>query len=196
MLMKLTQSTPMKLSIVKKVILALSCFCYTYSMELSNQQISHQLVHSIIIRPYTAKDYHSVLLLAQRNYLLLYDSPQAATQAFILDMVAYDPDIHVLVLEADQSLQGFVIYTLHRYAGARINYLVVNAACRNKGYATRLLAQVCNHAYQHDYESIQVTVLQTNSSAINWYIKRGFVSIDNNFSDETELIYLEKNLKA
>ncbi len=163
-------------------------------MELSNHSITHHAPHSVI-RTYQSADYQQVLQLAQHYYIHLYDTPSATTQAFMLDMLHHDPDVHCLVVIDAHNIVGFILYTLHRYAGARINYLVVAAHARNKGYANSLVAAAIQHALLEHYESIVVTVLETNSHAIDWYIKRGFVPIDNYNSYETELIYLEKNIK-
>lgn len=161
----------------------------------SQQQHSLPTAICPIVRLYKPVDYQAILALAGKEHQALYDTPQADMHAFIIDMATYNPEITIKVVEIDHRMCAFIIYTLNRYSGARINYLAVEPRMRNFGCAGALLSAICEHAQQEEYESVIVSVIETNNKAIAWYVKRGFTLIQKQYDAETEIIYLEKVLE-
>ena len=77
-----------------------------------------------------------------------------------------------------------------------IGNLVVTEENRGKGVASALLADVEKRAHEWGYEDIAVTVMATNTNALNLYNKCGYqrvADVDPSFSDETGRFVLIKS---
>ena len=78
-----------------------------------------------------------------------------------------------LVLEENNSLVGFVIYSI-MYERAEIIYIVIDSSFRLKGYAFMLLDKCINNIIENNCCNITLEVNCNNVAAINLYKKLGF----------------------
>lgn len=93
----------------------------------------------------------------------------------------------------NDSIVGFLSFDLI-YDRAEINYIFVEKDYRQQGIATKLLnymLDICNN----ECENITLEVKESNKSAINFYLKNGFIEVarrEKYYQDEDGILMIKE----
>ncbi len=111
---------------------------------------------------------------------------------FTIDKNSFDNEFLRVVLYDDNSIKGILVYNLI-YDRIEIDYIIVHKNYRNKGIATSLLNYI---EKDKGIENITLEVRESNTVAINFYLKNGFkkVSIRKKYYKEENGILMMKSL--
>jgi len=87
--------------------------------------------------------------------------------------VTKDPFEKIFVYKREDII-GIISYSI-MYERAEINYIAVDSLSRRQGIGSKLLKYALDDIKNIGCESISLEVLEGNVSAINLYLKNGFV---------------------
>ena len=109
-----------------------------------------------------------------------------------LNKESFDNDFLKTLVYEDGFIKGVLVYQ-YIYNRAEIDYIIVDNNYRKLGIATKLLKHL-EDSYKLD--NITLEVRESNSSAINFYLKNGFKEVTRrkNYYKEEDGILMIKNL--
>ena len=90
-----------------------------------------------------------------------------------IDMFEHDPFSRVFVYEKDNTIVGFISYSI-AYDRAEINYIYVSDEYRKGGIASELMEFCIDEVIKHGCVNITLEVSSENKAGIKLYEKYGF----------------------
>ncbi len=100
----------------------------------------------------------------------------------------------ILIYE-DKKIKGIISYSII-YERAEINYIVTINEYRKQGIGTKLLNEALKNIIKSKCKIVSLEVNNTNTSAINLYLKQGFVkkAIRKNYYKNGDALLMIKEL--
>ncbi len=122
----------------------------------------------ILVRPFSPTDMRWVMEIVNRSLGETYP-PSLYLTVHNLWQEGF------LVLQADGVIVGFVATVPAGEKVARVLMLAVRPESRGKGYGQRLMAELYVNCIAKGYDTITLEVRKSNSEAISFYERQGFV---------------------
>ena len=111
---------------------------------------------------------------------------------YAVDKNSLNNEFLKIILYENNGIKGVLVYNLI-YDRIEIDYIIVHKNYRNKGIATSLLNYI---EKDNSIKNITLEVRESNTIAINFYLKNGFkkVSTRKNYYKEENGILMMKSL--
>ena len=109
-----------------------------------------------------------------------------------LNKESFNNDFLKALVYEDDFIKGILVYQ-YLYDRLEIDYIIVDSDYRNIGIATKLLKEL-EKTYKN-IDNITLEVRESNSSAINFYLKNGFKEVakrKNYYRDEDGILMIKK----
>lgn len=103
-----------------------------------------------------------------------------------------NPFSNLIVIEEDGKIIGYCDYWMI-YEQAQIANIAIDSAYHRKGYAQALMDYVVNEVDKNHCENISLEVRVSNTPAISFYEKNGFITVNTRkdyYTDNHEDAYL------